>query len=419
MAARRRDAIDGSRVGHGARSPSARASSRLAGTRIDATAVTCRLRLGAVVGCRPRGPSRVYLAGHAGGNRRGERAPYARGRCAISEAALWGDFERYVPVVGRARGDRGLQPRALPPRRRRLPTRGAASSRRRRSPSTPDPFASRMPTYQRMLFLSRSTTSRCRSSTRRSSAAQLRVPRRRRRPRASSLAPSTSRRAMYSTATRSFTWCARTARFRSRASRGPARRCPHGDERRRRVRRRPRRSRAASRTRDGMPVAFSLREALAHAHDSGRGCCHPARAAGMVSHIVFVADGEGNLGRRRARARRKRRSCARCTGRAGSPTRSRARSRATRRTCASAQRRRAPPAARACASCSVRGRAGAETAADALAMLRDHRVRRRTRVRARRSEEHRRAHRDARGRRRHDRARPMCQRRAAPVRRVS
>ncbi len=46
---------------------------------------------------------------------------------------------------------------------------------------------------------------------------------------------------------------------------------------------------------EGMPVAFSLRETLAHAHtaDEAVGLLRAQRV--MVSHIVFVADGDGNV----------------------------------------------------------------------------------------------------------------------------
>jgi hypothetical protein len=45
----------------------------------------------------------------------------------------------------------------------------------------------------------------------------------------------------------------------------------------------------------GMPVAFSLREALAHAHDTGEAIAILSRQPVMVSHIVFVGDAKGRF----------------------------------------------------------------------------------------------------------------------------
>jgi len=46
---------------------------------------------------------------------------------------------------------------------------------------------------------------------------------------------------------------------------------------------------------EGMPVAFSLRETLAHAHTASEAVALLRTQRVMVSHIVFVADGEGNV----------------------------------------------------------------------------------------------------------------------------
>lgn len=46
---------------------------------------------------------------------------------------------------------------------------------------------------------------------------------------------------------------------------------------------------------DGMPVAFSLREVLAHAHDTDEAVAILSSQHPMVSHIVFVADGRGDV----------------------------------------------------------------------------------------------------------------------------
>jgi isopenicillin-N N-acyltransferase like protein len=54
-------------------------------------------------------------------------------------------------------------------------------------------------------------------------------------------------------------------------------------------------ARAGEPTADGMPVAFSLREALAHAHTADEAVALLGAQPVMVSHIVFVADGNGNV----------------------------------------------------------------------------------------------------------------------------
>ena len=46
---------------------------------------------------------------------------------------------------------------------------------------------------------------------------------------------------------------------------------------------------------EGMPVAFSLRETLAHARTADEAVALLSAQRVMVSHIVFVADGEGNV----------------------------------------------------------------------------------------------------------------------------
>jgi hypothetical protein len=46
---------------------------------------------------------------------------------------------------------------------------------------------------------------------------------------------------------------------------------------------------------EGMPVAFSLRETLAHAHTADEAVALLRAQRVMVSHIVFVADGDGNV----------------------------------------------------------------------------------------------------------------------------
>jgi hypothetical protein len=53
--------------------------------------------------------------------------------------------------------------------------------------------------------------------------------------------------------------------------------------------------RASEPTADGIPVAFSLREALSHAHDTDQAVAILLQQRVMVSHIVFVADAGGNL----------------------------------------------------------------------------------------------------------------------------
>jgi hypothetical protein len=54
-------------------------------------------------------------------------------------------------------------------------------------------------------------------------------------------------------------------------------------------------ARAGEPSSDGMPVAFSLRETLAHAHTADEAVALLRAQRVMVSHIVFVADGEGNV----------------------------------------------------------------------------------------------------------------------------
>jgi len=46
---------------------------------------------------------------------------------------------------------------------------------------------------------------------------------------------------------------------------------------------------------EGMPVAFSLRETLAHAHSADEAVAILRAQRVMVSHIAFVADGQGNV----------------------------------------------------------------------------------------------------------------------------
>ena len=54
-------------------------------------------------------------------------------------------------------------------------------------------------------------------------------------------------------------------------------------------------ARAGEPSTQGMPVAFSLREALAHAHTADEAVALLREQRVMVSHIVFVADGDGNV----------------------------------------------------------------------------------------------------------------------------
>ncbi|HEY3819367.1 MAG TPA: C45 family peptidase [Polyangiaceae bacterium] len=54
-------------------------------------------------------------------------------------------------------------------------------------------------------------------------------------------------------------------------------------------------ARAGEPSADGMPVAFSLREALAHAHTTDEAVALLRAQRVMVSHIVFVADGKGSV----------------------------------------------------------------------------------------------------------------------------
>lgn len=53
--------------------------------------------------------------------------------------------------------------------------------------------------------------------------------------------------------------------------------------------------RAGEPTSDGMPVVFSLREVLERAHDTGEAVAILSQQHPMVSHIVFVADGRGAI----------------------------------------------------------------------------------------------------------------------------
>lgn len=53
--------------------------------------------------------------------------------------------------------------------------------------------------------------------------------------------------------------------------------------------------RAGEPTTDGVPVAFSLREVLARAHDTDEAVAILSAQRPMVSHIVFVADGRGSI----------------------------------------------------------------------------------------------------------------------------
>jgi hypothetical protein len=53
--------------------------------------------------------------------------------------------------------------------------------------------------------------------------------------------------------------------------------------------------RAGEPTSDGMPVAFSLREVLARAHDTDEGVAILSGQHVMVSHIVFLADARGHF----------------------------------------------------------------------------------------------------------------------------
>jgi hypothetical protein len=54
-------------------------------------------------------------------------------------------------------------------------------------------------------------------------------------------------------------------------------------------------ARAGEPTSDGMPVAFSLREVLERAHDTDEAVAILSAQHPMVSHIVFVADGRGDV----------------------------------------------------------------------------------------------------------------------------
>jgi isopenicillin-N N-acyltransferase-like protein len=210
------------------------------------------------------------------------------------EGALWGDFEHYVPWWlarvgiedwGRVRYRR-LEAGIPEPRRRELAAQSLAFA--------PDPFSSRMPTYQRMLFLhalydialplEHSPVMGCTSFAFAGAGGHEIVGRAFDFEAGDALDRD---KVVYlvreegAVPFASVAWPGFVGVVTGMNAEGVVL-VVHG-------------ARAGQPSPDGMPVAFSLRETLAHAHTADEAVTLLRRQRVMVSHLVFVADGEGNV----------------------------------------------------------------------------------------------------------------------------
>jgi hypothetical protein len=217
-----------------------------------------------------------------------------RAQMAVDEGALWSDFERYVPWwlarVGIADWSRV---------RYRHVDAGVPDARRRELAAqslafTPDPFAQRMPTYQRMLFLyalydialplEHSPLIGCTSFAFAGAGGHELVGR------AFDFEAGEvfdRDKVVYlvredgAVPFASVAWPGFIGVVTGMNAEGVVL-AVHG-------------ARAGEPSPDGMPVAFSLREVLAHARSTDEAVKLLAGQRVMVSHIVFVADGSGSV----------------------------------------------------------------------------------------------------------------------------
>lgn len=217
-----------------------------------------------------------------------------RGPMVADEGTLWSDFERYVPWwIARV----GIQDYSRV--RYRHVDAGVPEARRRELAAqalafAPDPFASRMPTYQRMLFLSalydialpleHSPLIGCTSFAFPGAGGHELVAR------AFDFEAGEGfdrDKAVYlvhedgAIPFASVAWPGFVGVVTGMNADGVVL-VVHG-------------GRAREPDVNGMPVAFSLRETLAHAHTADEAVAILRAQAVMVSHIVFVADGAGNV----------------------------------------------------------------------------------------------------------------------------
>ncbi|MGH7297682.1 MAG: C45 family autoproteolytic acyltransferase/hydrolase [Polyangiaceae bacterium] len=264
----------------------------LAGTRIDPPRVELPPEASGRSWVRTRaGVREVYLQGTpeqiGAENARRLREPMLAG-----ERALWGDFERFVPwwVVRVGIEDysrlryRHVDADVPAPRRRELAAQALAFA--------PDPFASRMPTYQRMLFLSalydialpleHSPLIGCTSFALPGAGGHELVAR------AFDFEADDSLdrdKVVYLVRERgaipfaSVAWPGFVGVVTGMNAEGVVM-VVHG-------------GRAREPDALGMPVAFSLREALSHGRTAAEAVAILEAQPVMVSHIVFVADGSG------------------------------------------------------------------------------------------------------------------------------
>jgi isopenicillin-N N-acyltransferase like protein len=223
-----------------------------------------------------------------------ENAHLLRERMVEDEGALWGDFERFVPSwiarVGITDWSRmryrHVDTGVPDPRRRELAAQSLAFA--------PDPYASRMPTYQRMLFLhavydialplEHSPLIGCTSFAFRAADGHELVGRTFDfeagevfdRDKVVYLVRESGAVPFASVA-----WPGFIGVVTGMNAEGVVL-VVHG-------------ARAGESRAQGMPVAFSLREALSRAHDTEEAVAVLLAQSVMVSHMVFVADGRGDV----------------------------------------------------------------------------------------------------------------------------
>jgi hypothetical protein len=266
----------------------------LATTRIDPPRVELPAPTAAASWVRTRGGVReVYLEGTpeqiGAANARALRQPML-----AAEHALWGDFERFVPWwIARVGIEdysrlryRNVDAGIPEPRRRELAAQALAFA--------PDPFASRMPTYQRMLFLSalydialpleHSPLIGCTSFALRGAAGHELVAR------AFDFEAGDlfdDDKVVYLVREQgaipfaSVAWPGFVGVVTGMNAEGVVM-VVHG-------------GRAGEPDAQGVPVAFSMREALAHGPTADAAVAILKAQPVMVSHIVFVADGAGDV----------------------------------------------------------------------------------------------------------------------------
>lgn len=266
----------------------------LAGTRIEPPRVELPARSPGHSWVRTRaGLREVYLEGSP--ERIGaENARLLREPMVADESTLWGDFERFVPWwIARV----GIEDYSR--LRYRHVDAGIPDARRRELAAqalafAPDPFASRIPTYQRMLFLSalydialpleHSPIIGCTSFALEGAGGHELVGR------AFDFEAGEvfdCDKVVYlvhedgSIPFASVAWPGFIGVVTGMNAEGVVL-VVHG-------------GRAREPDTQGMPVAFSLRETLAHAHTADEAVALLRAQPVMVSHIVFVADGAGNV----------------------------------------------------------------------------------------------------------------------------